>query len=83
MANRKTNGKTSALDHVNLQLEAVLGSASMTVDELRRLKSGKTVALEGHINQQLTLKLNGAVIASGELVVIDDHFAVKVTEIHE
>ncbi|MBX9813391.1 MAG: FliM/FliN family flagellar motor switch protein [Sphingomonas sp.] len=66
---------------IQVTLEALLGEARVTVAELTALKSGATLALTAPLNHPVELRLNGAVVARGELVAVGDHFAVRLTDV--
>ncbi len=69
------------IDSVEVALDAFVGSARMTVGELVMLKAGATVSLDATLSAAVELRLNGAAVARGELVAVDGHFAVRLTEI--
>jgi flagellar motor switch protein FliN len=71
------------IDHVEVAIDAFVGGTRMTVAELGALKTNATVTLDAPLNQAVELRLNGAVIARGELVAVGDNFGVRLTEITE
>lgn len=72
---------TDVIDAVEVMLEAVVGSASITVAELTKLKANDVLPLDAQLNAPVELRLNGKSIARGELVAVGDNFAVRLTEI--
>lgn len=66
---------------MRVTLEAHLGQASMTVDELMALKSGSVVTLENGLVDQLELYLNGTLVARGVVVAVGDKFGVRIVEV--
>lgn len=66
---------------VEIVLEARLGSATMTVSELMKLKPGDSVPLNAALNRDVELVLNGKTVARGELVAIGSSFGVRLVEI--
>lgn len=66
---------------VSIELEAHLGAAKMTVAGLTALRAGSVVALDAPLNQPIALRLNGVVVAQGELVSVDARFGVRITAI--
>lgn len=66
---------------IEVRLEAFLGAAEMTVAELLALKTGDDVALDANLARDVELRLNGKAIGRGELVAIDDQYAVRILEI--
>lgn len=69
------------IDHVEVELEAFVGEARMSVAELGALATDAVVALDAALNRAVELRLNGAAIARGELVAVGDRFGVRLTEI--
>ncbi len=71
----------SIIDNLPVTIEAILGAAEVRVGELGRLASGDTFKLDASLGDMIALRLNGAVIAYGELVSVDDNFAVRIQSI--
>jgi flagellar motor switch protein FliN len=69
------------LDHVEIEIEAILGARRMTVGELRTLAQDDVLALSASLSDPVELRVNGRTIGLGEIVAVDDHFAVRVTRI--
>lgn len=69
------------IDSVEVSLDGVIGAARLTVAELVALKAGAVVTLDAALDAAVELRLNGAAVARGELVAVDDRFAVRLTEI--
>ena len=69
------------IETVSVELEALLGSAKMTVAELTALTPGAVVALDAQLNAAVELRLNGVAVAHGELVAVGDKFGVRLTGI--
>jgi flagellar motor switch protein FliN/FliY len=76
-------GELSArlIDHVEIELEVLLGDARLTVSQLSRLEPGDVVPIDRKLGEAAEIRVNGRVIARGEIVSVDDKFAVRVTEI--
>ena len=73
--------KRKILAGVPVEVEVVLGRASMTLDKLTRLTQGETVALNEEVGEPVELRVNGQVFGRGELVVVDDNYGVRVTQL--
>ena len=71
----------SLIAGVEVKLEAVIGAATMTVDQLMKLEKGSSVTLESSLERDVELRLNGVAIARGELVAVGDHYGVRIIEI--
>lgn len=66
---------------VTVNLDARLGSVTMTVQQLLALKAGEIVGLDTRLNDLVELSLNGAVVGRGEIVAVNDSFGVRIVEI--
>jgi flagellar motor switch protein FliN len=66
---------------MRVTLEARLGRAEMTVEELMALKSGSVVSLEAGLADHLDLYLNGTLVARGVIVAVGDKFGVRIVEV--
>jgi len=69
------------LHEVELEVTAELGHTRMTVRELLALTPGAVIELDGAAGGPVDLLVNGRVIARGEVVVIDESFGIRITEI--
>lgn len=69
------------IDNVEVELEAFVGGTRMTVAELAALKAESVVTLDAALNQAVELRLNGTIIARGQLVAVGDKFGVRLSEI--
>lgn len=67
--------------HVKAKLEVVVGSAEISISELLQLKAGSVVQMLETIQSPMLLKMDGKVVASGSLVVVDDKFGFEVTDV--
>jgi flagellar motor switch protein FliN/FliY len=79
----KIGGRASydLLMDVEMDVTAELGRARMTVRALLDLEPGSIVELDRMAGSPVDLLVNGRLIARGEVVVIDEEFALRVTEI--
>lgn len=69
------------LRDVVMGLSVELGRTRMTVRELLSLTPGTIVQLDRAAGSPVDLLVNGTLLARGEVVVVDEEFAVRVTEI--
>ena len=72
-----------ALDHVEVEIEAVLGSRQTTIGELNALVENDLVPLTTSLSDPVELRVNGRTIGFGEIVAVADSFAVRVTSISQ
>ena len=66
---------------VKVSLSALLGEAEITVGELFDLRENSIVQLDRDKGANVELVLDGKVIASGELVVVNESFGIKISSI--
>jgi len=73
--------KTGTIDDVQVNLEVVLGETSVSVKELSAVGPGTIIELLSMAGEPVELRAAGKAIALGEVVVIDENFGVRVTEV--
>ena len=66
---------------VPLQISVVLGRTKKSIKEVLSLGSGSLIELDKLADEPVEVLVNGKTIATGEVVVIDENFGVKVTNI--
>lgn len=71
----------SLLYDVPLQVTVELGRTEKTIKEILELTSGSIVELDKLAGEPVDILVNGKLIAKGEVVVIDENFGVRVTDI--
>ena len=69
------------LHDVEMGVTAELGRTRLTVRTLLGLVPGAVVELDRAAGSQVDLLVNGTLIARGEVVVIDDEFGVRISEV--
>jgi flagellar motor switch protein FliN len=69
------------LHDVEMEVSAELGRTRMSVRELLSLAPGAVVELDRAAGSPADLLVNGRLIARGEVVVIDENFGLRITEI--
>ena len=69
------------IKNVEVQLTAIVGTKSLSVDQLFALKKGDVVALQQQLDEPIVFQVDGKPIAYGQLVAVDDCFGVQITEI--
>ena len=71
----------SLLMDVPLQISVEIGSARRKVRDILEFAQGTIIELERQAGAPVDIVVNGNLIAKGDVVVIDDNFAVRITEI--
>ncbi|MFO7246865.1 MAG: flagellar motor switch protein FliN [Thermaerobacter sp.] len=66
---------------VPLEVTAVLGRTRRQIGEVLNLGPGSVLELDKLAGEPVDLLVNGKLIARGEVVVIDEHFGVRITDI--
>lgn len=66
---------------IPLQVTVELGRARRTVKDILRLSPGSVIELDKLAGEPVDIFVNNKMIAKGEVVVIDENFGVRVTEI--
>ncbi|TVQ33337.1 MAG: flagellar motor switch protein FliN [Geminicoccaceae bacterium] len=78
---RSLQNELGAVYEVPVQLAAVLGRTSMPVSQLLRLGRGAVVELDRKVGEPVDIYVNNRLVARGEVLVVDDHLGVTMTEI--
>jgi flagellar motor switch protein FliN len=71
----------SLIQDVSVTLSLEVGSVQMTVRDLLQLAPGAIVELNRLATEPLDVLVNGVWIARGELVVVDEKFGIRLTEV--
>jgi flagellar motor switch protein FliN/FliY len=71
------------LGEVPLEMSVEIGRTQMTVGDTLDLRAGSIVTLDRLAGEPVDLLVNGTPIARGEVVVVDEQFGLRVTEILE
>jgi flagellar motor switch protein FliN/FliY len=66
---------------VGVPVSAEVGRAQMTLDQILRLGPGSIVPLDKRADEPLDLRVNGKLVARGEVVLVDDVYGLRVTQI--
>ncbi|MFB8420879.1 flagellar motor switch phosphatase FliY [Priestia megaterium] len=66
---------------IPLQVTVELGRTKRTVQEILALSSGAIIELDKLAGEPVNILINSKLIAKGEVVVIDENFGVRVTDI--
>jgi len=72
---------SNALSMAEIKVTAELGSAVMLIKQLREMGEGTIIELDKLAGDLVDIKANGVLLAKGEVVVINENYGVKITEI--
>ncbi|MDB4756292.1 flagellar motor switch protein FliN [Mariniblastus sp.] len=76
-----SSGSISRFLDVSVQVSAELGNIKMPIGEILQLDEGSVIELNRSLSEPVDLVAQGIRIARGEVVVIDDCFAIRIKEI--
>ncbi|NPV39532.1 Flagellar motor switch protein FliN [Brevinematales bacterium NS] len=74
-------GNIALLLDVSMKVSVELGRTRMTIKEILGLGEGSIIELDKLAGEPVDILVNDKLIAQGEVVVIDENFAVRVTKI--
>jgi len=74
-------GSLSLLHDVDMEVTVELGRTTMPIRELLALQPGMVVGINRMAGTPIDVLVNGRRIACGEIVVIDEEFGIRITEI--
>ena len=75
------NKKLDIVMDVKVDMTVQLGTAKLPMKEVVELSPGAQIQLKQNAKDPVSLMVNDKLIAHGEVVVIDDKFGLKITEI--
>lgn len=79
-----TGGMMNELDmilDIPVQITVELGRTKITIKNLLQLAHGSVVELEAMAGEPMDVLVNGTLIAQGEVVVVNDKFGIRLTDI--
>lgn len=77
----QSGGNLNLLMDVQMSLTVELGRTKMYIKDILGLGEGSIIELDKLAGEPVDLLVNGKLIAKGEVVVIDENFGVRVTDI--
>ena len=66
---------------VRVPVEVVLGGTDLKLDEFSSIGPGSIIMLQSIAGEPVDLVAAGEIMAKGEVVVIDENFGIRVTEV--
>ena len=76
-----TRFELKQLNDVSLELRAELGSTRVSIREILSWKKDTIVTLDKLAGENVDIYIHGVRFASGEVLVVEDNFAVRLTEL--
>ena len=73
--------KLDLLMDIPLEISVEIGSTTMPLEEILKLNPNSIVELDRYIDQPVDIKVNGKLIAKGQLYTVENNFGIKITSI--
>jgi flagellar motor switch protein FliN/FliY len=75
------SGPVNPLHQVKARLQVCVGDVVVSVGELMTLREQQVLTLNQAIEAPVDVLLEGRVVARGQLMAVDEQFAVRITEL--
>ena len=73
--------KLKILLDIPITITVEIGSKVMTIEDIIKLSPSNVIDLDRYISEPIDLKVNGVLVAKGELYQVEDQFAIRIKEI--
>lgn len=70
----------AGFEEVSLELDVELDRKTMTIEELLNLEAGSVIRMSRSAGENIDIVVGGVLIASGEIVIIEDAMGVRITD---
>ena len=77
------NEKISRVFDIPIEITAILGRTKMSLNEILELGRGSLIELDTLENQEVEILVNGKKVAYGQVVISNQNFGIKITEVLE
>jgi len=68
---------------VHLEMTVELGRARLSIGEVMELTQGSVLELDKMAGEPVDVRINGLLLAQGEVIVMDDIFGVRITRLNQ
>jgi flagellar motor switch protein FliN/FliY len=75
------NRNLDLLLDVEIPIAVEVGRTRMTLEDVLRLVPGSVIALDKKAEEPVDLRVNGKLVARGEVVLVDDNYGLRITQI--
>ncbi|MDP4116601.1 MAG: flagellar motor switch protein FliN [Bacteroidota bacterium] len=83
VSNNSSNDKINFLKDLQLNVYIELGRTQMQIKDILELERGYVIELDKLASEPVDIFVNNKKIAEGEVVVIDKHFGIRITNLNE
>ena len=73
--------KLNLLKDVEIPVSVEIGRTCLAVREILDLERGSIITLEKEADEPMDIRVNGKLIARGEIVVVKENFGIRITDI--
>jgi flagellar motor switch protein FliN len=77
---KKENGMGSVRE-IKVPVQVILGETELSIEDLAKMDAGSIIQLKNFSGDPVSLYAAGNRVARGEVVVIDEYFGIRLTEI--
>jgi flagellar motor switch protein FliN/FliY len=81
VASTSTRNDIEMILDIPVQMTVELGRTKLAIRNLLQLAQGSVVELDGMAGEPMDVLVNGCLIAQGEVVVVNDKFGIRLTDI--
>nr|WP_153101591.1 flagellar motor switch protein FliN [Paraburkholderia hayleyella] len=81
VASASTRNDIDMILDIPVQMTVELGRTKIAIRNLLQLAQGSVVELDGLAGEPMDVLVNGCLIAQGEVVVVNDKFGIRLTDI--
>lgn len=74
-------GNISMIMDIPVELSVELGRTRMSIKNILQLGQGSVVELDNLAGEPMDIYINGYLIAQGEVVVVDENYGIRITDI--
>ena len=82
LSNDEVTMEKNLWDDIQIEINAEFEKVKMTIGELKQITQGQIVDLGSVFDSEISLFVEDKVVAKGELVIINDKYAVKVNKVY-
>jgi flagellar motor switch protein FliN/FliY len=75
------NKNLDLLLDVEIPIAVEVGRTQLTLEEVLKLVPGSVIALDKKAEEPVDLRVNGKLVARGEVVLVDDSYGLRITQI--
>lgn len=80
-ANISPNEKLALIEDIEVELSVEIGRTKLPIAQVLKLAQGSVVELDVLAGEPLNVYVNGTLVAQGEVVVVNDKFGIRLTDV--